>query len=100
YCSGYCLIDDRRQTAKAMMSFAKSSGCLVVLDAVVNMHQNEHFGTFSDLKHNLPDRGDISDRHIDVFVCELPELLTWMGVASTPGASELKMWELKHDHAV
>jgi septum formation protein len=93
YCSGYCLMDSRRKTAKDMMSLAKSAGSLVVLDAVVNMHENERFGTYFDLLHTLPDKDEVSGKHIDVFVSEIPEILTWLGQPVPTGADELEAWE-------
>ncbi len=92
YCSGYCLIDRSRiLMAQRMMDLAKRSGHIVILDAVVDMNKNPEFSTYDDLLKNL--RGLNRQTFVDVFVSELPELLSWMGKKVDYGVDELRVWK-------
>jgi septum formation protein len=87
YCSGYCLTDDNRHdNAIAILRDAKRSGCLVVLDVVVNMTKD-----IPSVRLDRSLRQDEIHPLVDVLVADMPEIFDWFHV-ETGGCSELDAW--------
>lgn len=92
YCSGYCLTDSNRyDNAIGVLRDAKRSGCLVVLDVVVNM--TRQIPSFR-LDRSL--RQDTARPLVDVLVAEMPEIFDWFEV-DAEGGSELETWQQHED---
>jgi hypothetical protein len=88
YCSGYCLTDGNRyDSAIQIMRDAKRSGCLVVLDVVVNMPRE-----LSPARLDRSLRQDEAHSLVDVLVAPMPEILSWFDIEAE-GVSELEAWQ-------
>lgn len=83
YLSGYCLTDpDRRVNASNMLEVAKHANKLVVLDVVVNMHEEI---SYSELLVLLCNKAT-GKLNVDVLVSETREVFSWLGLSNTPEA--------------
>lgn len=92
YCSGYCLTDDNRyDNAIQILRDAKRSGCLVVLDVVMNMTKK-----LPSVRLDRSLRQDETHSLVDVLVAEVPEILSWFDVQAG-GMNELDAWQANED---